>query len=291
MSSERTALSALEDPAFRCVELEQKLERHRLILSAESRVLQLFHALPKEVPCALAVTGSYGRRDADPYSDLDLFLIQKRPARSLARKLRESCRGAFPISSLTVYELGGDLQQKKLFFWCKLLAARFLTGDAAVFEEFSIQTLARLGRFPRARLVELFHEDAAMRGSYTDPRSPHYYSIKNGYGGLLDGQILRLLSLHDSLQGGARRPAARQGRLRAACAKFLIALKFYLRSQLRSRIESSIILPGGAVHADHPELGLDKVPRFFYNDFIDGVRSIHHRLLTQAVCNRQEERP
>ena len=164
----------------------------------EDRILE---AGPQKFSYALIAVGGYGRGRLCPGSDIDVLLLFKhripRAAESFVKKL------LFPLWDLGL-DLGHgvrtvsdcvSLSGKDFQVLASLMDARPLAGDAEVFETFRAafdrKVLKRRGNMFAESLREHNQTRGAQYGDATGMLEPE---LKNGLGGLRDGQQVRWLA-------------------------------------------------------------------------------------------------
>jgi [protein-PII] uridylyltransferase len=152
---------------------------------------------------ALVAIGGYGRAELNPYSDIDIMFLhdgegvvrsRARPALAalvdgllymlwdLGFKVGHSVRSVEDCVSVA----NGDMQSKT-----SLIEARFILGEASLFERFGKALLAKCVQgheteYIQARLLD----QAARRNKYGNSACMQEPNIKNGCGGLRDYQNL-----------------------------------------------------------------------------------------------------
>ncbi|MDD3311328.1 ACT domain-containing protein [Pseudodesulfovibrio sp.] len=174
----------------------------------EERVLE---AGPQRFAFTLAAVGGYGRANLCPGSDIDVLLLFNRRIPGDVEPFVKTL--LFPLWDLGL-DLGHgvrtvadcvSLSVKDYQVLASLLDARPLAGDASVFEAFrdtfDHKVLRRKGSSFAASLREHNETRAGQYGDATGMLEPE---LKNGLGGLRDGQQVRWLAR--VMAAGGRRP-------------------------------------------------------------------------------------
>jgi [protein-PII] uridylyltransferase len=263
---------------------------------------------------AVLATGSFGRRELAPYSDLDLFfLCAKKPdatIEALAHAILVPLWDAKVDAGQAVRSVsdGLALPDKDLAAATALLDARFLVGDRGLAESFMSRYQARVARTTPDSLVARLREEQETRHSrFGDTIFMLEPDLKNGPGGIRDLCMGRWAA-----QAGfqAASPAelqalgemsARQAESVARATDFLLRLRTALhllsgrrQDQLRFDLQERIA-PGfhpefGPVDEDGP--AVTPAVEALMHDFQTHARTIARTTerLLQRVCARPNER-
>lgn len=165
----------------------------------EAAVLDLlsFHlaqpAMGASSGIAVLATGSFGRRELAPYSDLDLlFLCEKNPdakVEALAHAILVPLWDAKLDAGHAVRSVsdGLSLPDKDLAAATALLDARYLVGDAKLASSFIAKYRARVaGTAPDGFVARLREEQEARHSRFGDTIFMLEPDLKNGPGGIRD---------------------------------------------------------------------------------------------------------
>ncbi|MBX3734726.1 MAG: [protein-PII] uridylyltransferase [Verrucomicrobiae bacterium] len=169
-------------------------------------VRYLFEAVQAALPLpgkrhrlALVAYGGFGRRELNPFSDIDLMFLYE-GGKDVIKDLSAWTSGVLytlwdiplkvPPVTRTVEDCirlaNGDMQSKTA-----LMEARLITGDEALFKQFEAKFVARCIRGREDAYIQERLEDQAQRrarhGDSAAMQEPH---VKNGCGGLRDYQNL-----------------------------------------------------------------------------------------------------
>jgi len=157
-----------------------------------------------ESPLALIALGGYGRGELNPFSDVDVMLLQDESVGRISAYVEQMAEQilyslwdvGFKVGHSTrsikeaVAEANRDMLTKTA-----MLEARYLAGDNALFTEFRRQFRAKCVEGYERKYVELRMQDQAARhskfGDSVYMQEPH---LKNGCGGLRDYQNLLWMS-------------------------------------------------------------------------------------------------
>ena len=142
---------------------------------------------------SIIATGSYGRVELSPYSDIDILILLDNHNEEFEKKIIEQF--IYPIWNLKM-QIGYSLRCyddivsqaiKDLREWSKLLDVRFICGNSELF-----QTLNnKLKRFSSKELFkQLFNENNERRGKYGDTVYLLEPDLKNSPGGLRDINLI-----------------------------------------------------------------------------------------------------
>lgn len=148
-----------------------------------------------EVPVACVAIGAYGRRELTPHGDVDVLFVhgggadQRMLTSVVCYPLWERHIRAEPLVR-TVDECAADAR-KSLIFATTLLEARFVAGDAALFEQLRRQVVEPLRR-DRKQLRQRLRADVAHRhATHAAATSAGVPDIVAGRGGVVDASLLR----------------------------------------------------------------------------------------------------
>ena len=164
----------------------------------ESRIKE---AGPQRFAFTLVAVGGYGRGRLCPGSDIDVLLLFKRRIPSGAEKFIKTL--LFPLWDLGL-DLGHgvrtvadcvSLAKKDFQVLASLMDARPLAGDAEVFETFRDAFVAKvLNRYGETFAASLREHNQARAAQYGDASGLLEPELKNGLGGLRDGQQVAWLT-------------------------------------------------------------------------------------------------
>jgi len=154
-------------------------------------------------PLAIVAVGGYGRRELNPHSDIDVMFLHDGEVAPGGRH-REAMTRLTEAMLVLLFDLGfkvghsvrtvedcvhvanQDMQSKT-----SLIEARWVAGQADLFERMERAVLARCVRKHEAEYVAARLKDqAARRAKYGDSATMQEPNVKNGCGGLRDLQNL-----------------------------------------------------------------------------------------------------
>ena len=265
---------------------------------------------------AVLATGSFGRRELAPYSDLDLlFLCAKKPdakIEALAHSILVPLWDAKVDAGQAVRSVadGLGLPQKDLAAATALLDARFLVGDQGLATDFLSRYQARVARTTPDSLVARLREEQESRHSrFGDTIFMLEPDLKNGPGGIRDLCVGRWaaqagfrVSTPEALRAiGEMSP--RQAEAKSRAIDFMLRLRAALhlatgrrQDQLRFDLQERI------APIFHPELApeddeddrpvITPAVEALMRDVQTHARTIQHATerLMQRVCARPTER-
>ncbi|MGD0835318.1 MAG: [protein-PII] uridylyltransferase [Polyangia bacterium] len=286
-----------------------------LTAAVEGAVMELlsYHFAQAGVTSGMAVlaTGSFGRRELAPYSDLDLlFLCQRSPdagAESLAHAILVTLWDAKVDAGHAVRSLadGLALPDKDLAAATALLDARYLVGDANLAAAFVARYEARVaGAAPDGFVARLREEQEARHGRFGDTIFMLEPDLKSGPGGIRDlcvgrwatracfgaGEPARLAELGEM--------SARQAEAVAQATDFMLRLRVILQlvarrrqDQLRFDLQEMIaplLYPGGPIE-DEDRPAVTPAVEALMRDFQTHARAIQRSTarFLQRVCERR----
>ena len=264
---------------------------------------------------AVLATGSFGRRELAPYSDLDLlFLCAKNPdakIEALAHAILVPLWDARVDAGHAVRSVadGLGLPEKDLAAATALLDARFLVGDQKLATDFLSRYEARVARTTPDSLVVRLREEQEIRHSrFGDTIFMLEPDLKNGPGGIRDLCVGRWaaqagfrVSTPAGLQGlGEMSP--RQAEAMSRAIDYMLRLRTalhlaagrrqdQLRFDLQERI-APILHPEFGPEDDDDQLAVTPAVEALMHDFQTHARTISHSTerLMQRVCARPAER-
>lgn len=194
-------------------------------------------------PFAVIALGGYGRGEMSPYSDVDILLLYGNAAESktlLAFQSRVCEEMLYPLWDLGLKVGHASRSIKQALLEAKsepqsknaLLEARFLLGDAAIFERFMRQFSATWRKGAALLTIETqIAEQKKRRQKYGDSIYMQEPDIKNGAGGLRDYQNVLWMS-RIRFGEASLSPLIKHGVLSAARSKrFLESYEFLLRAR------------------------------------------------------------
>lgn len=154
-------------------------------------------------PIAIGATGGYGRGLLAPFSDIDLlFLTTDEPAASTLRAVEFMLYFLWDLGLKVGHATRSIAQciaesQKDVTVRTSLVDARFLAGDATLFEAFRARFIIASIESGSAAFVEAKRaERAARHARYGESAFLVEPNIKEGRGGLRDMQTLYWMSRH-----------------------------------------------------------------------------------------------
>lgn len=169
---------------------------------------RLIEAGPQRFSFVLVAVGGYGRGRLCPGSDVDVLLLFKNRISGKAEQLVKTL--LFPLWDLNM-DLGHgvrtiadcvSLAKKDFQVLASLLDARPLAGDAEVFEAFRKAFDAKVLRKKGHTFAQSLREHNLSRASkYGDATGMLEPEVKNGLGGLRDGQQVAWLSRVKEIMG------------------------------------------------------------------------------------------
>jgi [protein-PII] uridylyltransferase len=260
-------------------------------------------------------TGSFGRRELAPYSDLDLFfLCAKKPdakIEALAHAILVPLWDAKVDAGQAVRSVadGLGLPDKDLAAATALLDARFLVGNEKLAREFIARYEARVAKTTPDSLVARLREEQEGRHSrFGDTIFMLEPDLKNGPGGIRDlcvGRWAAAAGFHVSapaelLALGEMSP--RQAGAMARATDFMLRLRTALhltagrrQDQLRFDLQERIapmFHPEFEPVDDEQRLAVTPAVEALMHDFQTHARTIQHATsrLMQRVCARPGER-
>jgi len=265
---------------------------------------------------AVLATGSFGRRELAPYSDLDLlFLCQKNPdskVEALARSILLPLWDAKVDAGHAVRSVadGLGLPDKDLAAATALLDARFLVGDEHLAVDFLSRYEGRVAENRTDSLVARLREEQTARHSrFGDTIFMLEPDLKNGQGGIRDlcvGRWAAQARFHAS--SPARlvelgEMSARQAEALDQAIDFILKLRLalqltagrrqdQLRFDLQERI-APIFHPDGGLSDDSDDRpAVTPAVEALMHDFQTHARTIAHATerLMQRVCTAPDER-
>ena len=264
---------------------------------------------------AVLATGSFGRRELAPYSDLDLlFLCKSNPdakIEALAHSILVPLWDAKVDAGQAVRSLadGLGLPDKDLAAATALLDARFLVGDEGLAADFIDRYEARVARTTPDSLVARLREEQESRHSrFGDTIFMLEPDLKSGPGGIRDlcvGRWAAQAGFRAATPGGLEalgEMSPRQAEAMARAIDFMLRLRAALhlatgrrQDQLRFDLQERI------APSFHPELGpeddedgpaVTPAVEALMHDFQTHARTIQQTTerLLQRVCARPAER-
>lgn len=291
-----------------------------LSAAVEAAVLDLlsFHfsqpGLGASSGVAVLATGSFGRTELAPYSDLDLlFLCEKRPdakVEALAHAILVPLWDAKLDAGHAVRSVadGLSLPDKDLAAATALLDARYLVGDATLASSFIGKYEARVaGTAPDSFVARLREEQESRHSRFGDTIFMLEPDLKNGPGGIRDLCVGRWAA---QAGFGASSPwlLAEQGDMSSRqAAELSHAIDFMLRlrvalqltagrrqDQLRFDLQEKIapvLYPQHTLPEDHDGPAVTPAVEALMRDFQTHARAIQRSTarLMQRVCEQVEK--
>jgi [protein-PII] uridylyltransferase len=163
----------------------ERLGRYALLIDTAIQTL-MESAAPADMPIALLALGGYGRGELYPASDVDLMLLYRRNAspamRAVAGRLFQALwdAGLELGHSFRSFSQSRLLMEKDLPSATSLLEARFLAGDAAVFDEFRSQVLDDYSAKHAREFCEAKIEEAHRRHQKRHAHGPQERPPRHG---------------------------------------------------------------------------------------------------------------
>ena len=264
---------------------------------------------------AVLATGSFGRRELAPYSDLDLlFLCDKNPdskAEALARSILLPLWDAKVDAGHAVRSVtdGLGLPDKDLAAATALLDARFLVGDQHLASDFLARYEARVaGTRPDGLVARLRGEQEVRHSRFGDTIFMLEPDLKNGPGGIRDlcvGRWAAQARFHASTPARLEElgeMSARQSEALAQAIDFILKLRLalqltagrrqdQLRFDLQERI-APIFHAEFAVEDDDDRPAVTPAVEALMHDFQTHARTIARATerLMQRVCAQPHDR-
>ena len=265
---------------------------------------------------AVLATGSFGRRELAPYSDLDLlFLCKKSPdskVEALARSILLPLWDAKVDAGHAVRSVadGLGLPDKDLAAATALLDARFLVGDEHLASDFLARYEARVaGTRPDGLVVRLREEQNGRHSRFGDTIFMLEPDLKNGPGGIRDlclGRWAAQARFHASTPARLEElgeMSARQSEALAQAIDFMLKLRLalhltagrrqdQLRFDLQERIAPIFHADGGPDQDDDNRPAVTPAVEALMHDFQTHARTIVHATerLMQRVCAQPDDR-
>jgi len=157
-----------------------------------------------ESPLALIALGGYGRGELNPFSDVDVMLLQDEAAGRISSYVEQMAEQilyslwdiGFKVghSTRSIKEAVADANRDMLTKTA-MLEARYLAGDNALFSDFRERFRAKCVAGYERNYVELRMQDQAARhAKFGDSVYMQEPNLKNGCGGLRDYQNLLWMS-------------------------------------------------------------------------------------------------
>lgn len=207
-------------------------------------VQQLFRlALPKDEErdrvrelIAVAATGSYGRREVSPYSDVDVtFIVAEEEDKTLDRTVRQMFLSLMEVFSQRAhlkvgyaYRTLADLPQLDHQTQTTLLDARLITGSHPLFHQFAQELPRHIwpAAFVRQKIAER-REQSLRHGETIYQVEPH---LRDGPGGLRELQVAEWVAAiaFPATRGDIWRQLARAGLLSSRDADTALAARGFL---------------------------------------------------------------
>jgi len=265
---------------------------------------------------AVLATGSFGRGELAPYSDLDLlFLCHKNPdskVEALARSILLPLWDAKVDAGHAVRSVadGLGLPDKDLAAATALLDARFLVGDELLAADFLARYEARVaGTRPDGLVARLRQEQEGRHSRYGDTIFLLEPDLKNGPGGIRDlcvGRWAAQAGFHASTPARLEEMgemSARQSEALAQAIDFMLKLRLalhlsagrrqdQLRFDLQERIAPIFYADGGQNEDDDNRPAVTPAVEALMHAFQTHARTIARSTerLMQRVCAQTEER-
>jgi [protein-PII] uridylyltransferase len=264
---------------------------------------------------AVLATGSFGRRELAPYSDLDLFfLCAKKPdgkIEALAHSILVPLWDAKVDAGQAVRSMadGLGLPEKDLAAATALLDARFLVGDQGLATDFLSRYEARVARTtPHSLVARLREEQESRHSRFGDTIFMLEPDLKSGPGGIRDlcvgrwaAQARFRVSTPADLQAMGEM-SARQAEAMSRAIDFMLRMRTalhlaagrrqdQLRFDLQERI-APILHPEFGPEDDEDRPVITPAVEALMRDFQTHAHTIQHATerLLQRVCARPTER-
>jgi [protein-PII] uridylyltransferase len=263
---------------------------------------------------AVLATGSFGRRELAPYSDLDLlFLCAKNPdakVEALSHAILVPLWDAKLDAGHAVRSVadGLALPDKDLAAATALLDARYLVGDAKLASDFIARYEARVaGTAPDSFVARLREEQEVRHGRFGDTIFMLEPDLKSGPGGIRDLCVGRWAA-HAGFRASGPEQLAEQGEMSSRQASELSqAIDFTLRlrvslqltagrrqDQLRFDLQEKIapvLYPQYTSPNDEDGPAVTPAVEALMRDFQTHAKTIQHSTarLMQRVCENVEK--
>jgi len=265
---------------------------------------------------AVLATGSFGRRELAPYSDLDLlFLCAKNPdskVEALARSILMPLWDAKVDAGHAVRSVadGLGLPDKDLAAATALLDARFLVGDEHLAADFLARYEGRVAETrPDSLVARLREEQTARHSRFGDTIFMLEPDLKNGQGGIRDLCVGRWAAQSRFRTSNPSRlvelgeMSARQAEALEEAIDFILKLRLalqltagrrqdQLRFDLQERIAPSFHPDGGLSDDAEDRPAVTPAVEALMHDFQTHARTIAHATerLMQRVCAEPVDR-
>jgi predicted nucleotidyltransferase len=278
------ALAALTSSSgFLETESEYKTAFDSRIRHSKALVTKAVQPLLPLAGAAIVARGSFARGDFSSYSDIDLILISltasHRPTLDL-KLISHTVARRVSLAEFDVFDLDRVLTLPHLA--SALTHLRFICGDTSVIRVFIENARSALTVMPAARLTALRTHDIGRTWKDSDPSSPHYYSLKQGQGGFVDYEFIKLVGEWLRLR-------------RCLDSTFYKAL---WHSELAYRYWAILkeflqLWSGGPLESCQPlysALAVSEVPELFRSSAIDSVREAHKNAMSVILAEIRKEK-
>jgi hypothetical protein len=239
---------------------------------------------------AILARGSLARGDFSPHSDIDLLLITRVTSSKLVLDL-ELIRRAIGRRTSVAQVSFSDLERRMStlpHLAYALGSACFICGDGKLVTALHADGRELLKKMLPARLIGLRTDDPGRTWKDLDPLFPHYYSLKQGKGGFVDYEFIKLVGLWLKARRHFNPLVNLALRHSFLAYRYWAILKEFLQ-----------LWSGGPLESCQPlyppflsiELAASQIPKVFRTTVIDLVREAHSNALTLVLAEiRKEEK-
>lgn len=278
------ALAALTcSPEFLKTESEYKTAFDSRIQHSRDLLCTALQPMLPFAGVAMVARGSLARGDFSLYSDIDLVMISLATRHRPTLDLKWLSQTVARRVSLTQFDLS-DLDRVLTLphLASALVHFRFICGDMRIFSVFLKNARAALRKMPSARLIALRTDDLGRSWKDSDPSSPHYYSLKQGHGGFVDYEFIRLIGQWLKLRRRINSTVGRALGQSDLAYRYWAILKEFLQLWSGAPLESCQPL--------YSPLAVSEIPEIFRSPAIDSVREAHDDAMTVILAEIQKEK-
>lgn len=273
-----------------------------LLRHAFDGYLAAFVGQHRPEPLALVALGGYGRRELNPFSDVDILVLHERRVSDASPLLKAIMEKYVPFSwaiGLESHPLVRNLDDcvreaaKKMESKTALLEARLIWGDHPLFEQMRIIVRDRAVRgHEDAYVEERLKDQESRRAKWGHNSNLLEPNVKSGCGGLRDYQSLRWMAmvkfrvkeLEDLVKDG--RLSATDWNQMERAYDFLLRVRneMHYQQERRNDILTRALQPSVAYQLGYTERSLGRRVERFMGDYYRHVRNLH--LLTRNAERR-----
>ncbi len=155
---------------------------------------------PLETPLALIALGGYGRRELNPFSDVDFMFLRQGKTGNVSSQIEQIVEQILYLLWDIGFKVGHSTRSIKeaiaeanrdMLTKTSMLESRYVAGDAKLAQQFRQQFRAKCVSGHERKYVEMRMEDQAARhAKFGDSVYMQEPNVKNGCGGLRDYQNL-----------------------------------------------------------------------------------------------------